>query len=249
MKIEEIKKLTSMPASSPVAGQDKFRCINREFFIVDYETDVELLRAAVPEPLELDLDNGPIAKFEVIKMADFRGFGDFTESGIVIPVKYNGKKGGFVYQMYLDNFPAIAGGREIWGFPKKYGKPTLFCDSDTLVGQLKFGSLEVARATMPYKSKGLDLNAVKKALEETPGFLLKIIPDVDNTPKICELVEYGIEDVVVKEAYTGVAGLELFDHALAPMAKLPVKKVIKATHIITDLTLGWGEVKFDYLKK
>ena len=248
MKIEEIKKLTSMPASSPVAGKDKFRCINREFFIVDYETDVEALRAAVPEPLELDLDNGPIAKFEVIKMADFRGFGDFTESGIVIPVKYNGKKGGYVYQMYLDNFPAIAGGREIWGFPKKLGAPNLFHDSDTLVGQLKFNSLEVARATMPYKYKTLDNEVVKKALVETPGYLLKVIPDVDNTPKIVELVEYGLEDVVVKEAFTGPAGLQYFDHVLAPLTKLPVRKTIKATHILTDLTLGWGKVVKDYMK-
>lgn len=245
MKIEEIKKLTSMPATSPTQGQDKFRCLNREFFIVDYETDIELLRAIVPEPLEV-VSN--VVKFEVIRMADFRGFGDFTESGLVIPVMYNGKPAQYVYQMYLDNFPAIAGGREIWGFPKKYATPKLQVDSDTLLGTCHFGKCEIARATMAYKREAMDIKAVEKSILETPGFLLKIIPDVDNTPKIVQLVKYHIEDLTVKEAWTGPAGLEIFDHALAPMAKLPVRKVLKAYHIITDLTLGWGEVVHDYMK-
>ena len=87
-----------------------------------------------------------------------------------------------------------------------------------------------------------------KALLEAPGFLLKIIPHVDGTPRICELVRYYLKDINVKGAWTGPAGLELFDHALAPVAELPVREVISATHILTDLTLGLGEVVHDYLK-
>ena len=81
-----------------------------------------------------------------------------------------------------------------------------------------------------------------------PNFLLKIIPHVDGTPRICELVEYHLEDVAVKGAWTGPAALSLQPHALAPVADLPVLEVLSAVHILADLTLGLGKVVHDYLK-
>ena len=88
-----------------------------------------------------------------------------------------------------------------------------------------------------------------KVLEslKAPTYLLKIIPHVDCSPRICELVEYNLEDITVKGAWEGPAGLELHDHALAPLTQLPVREVISATHILTDLTLGLGRVVHDYL--
>ena len=52
----------------------------------------------------------------------------------------------------------------------------------------------------------------------------------------------------MKGAWTGPATLELEPHALAPIAELPVREVISATHIVADLTLGLGKVVYDYLK-
>ena len=46
---------------------------------------------------------------------------------------------------------------------------------------------------------------------------------------------------------TGAAALQLFQHALAPVAQLPVLEVLSGVHIVTDLTLGLGTVVFDYL--
>jgi acetoacetate decarboxylase len=80
-----------------------------------------------------------------------------------------------------------------------------------------------------------------------PNYLLKIIPHVDGSPRICELVEYYLEDVALKGAWTGPGSLSLSPHALAPVAELPVLEVVSATHIIADLTLGLGKVVHDYL--
>ena len=81
----------------------------------------------------------------------------------------------------------------------------------------------------------------------TPTWLLKIIPHVDGTARICELVEYYLEDVTLKGAWTGPAALDLASHALAPVAELPVLEIVGATHILADLTLGLGKVVHDYL--
>ena len=80
-----------------------------------------------------------------------------------------------------------------------------------------------------------------------PNYLLKIIPHVDGSARICELVRYFLEDVQVKGAWSGPAALELAHHALAPVAQLPVLEIVSGTHIVADLTLGLGSVVHDYL--
>ena len=100
---------------------------------------------------------------------------------------------------------------------------------------------------MGFKHREADLKAVEASLA-APNFLLKIIPHVDGTPRICELVEFYLEDVTVKGAWTGPGALALSAHALAPVAELPVLEVISALHIVCDRTIGLGKVVHDYLK-
>jgi acetoacetate decarboxylase len=219
------------------------RFYHREFLNITYRTDLQTLRALVPEPLKVE---EPLVKFEFIRMPDSTGFGDYTESGQVIPVSFNGRKGGYTHCMFLNDHPPIAGGRELWGFPKKLAQPTLKAEIDTLVGTLHYGPLRIAIGTMGYKHKQADLAAIKASLA-APNFLLKIMPHVDGTPRICELVEYHLIDIDVQGAWSGPAELTLFSHALAPLAELPVLEVVSGLHIIADLTLGLGEVVHDYL--
>src|SRR6185295_8846092 len=119
---------------------------------------------------------------------------------------------------------------------------------DTLIGTLDYGPVRVATGTMGYKHREADLAHVKASLE-SPNFLLKIIPHVDGTPRICELVEYHLEHVLLRGAWTGPAALSLIPHALAPVAELPVLEIVSASHIVADLTLGLGEVVHDYLRE
>ena len=244
MNIADVKRNAfAMPLTNPAFPPGPYRFVNREFLIVTYRTDPQALRAVVPEPLQI---GEPIVKYEFIRMPDSTGFGSYTESGQVIPVTLDGQHGGYVHSMYLDDEAPIAGGRELWGFPKKLAAPSLTVERDTLLGTLDYGPVRVATATMGYKHRILDTESVRKGLL-SPNFLLKIIPHVDGTPRICELVRYFLEDVTVKGAWTGPAALELAHHALAPVAALPVLEVISGTHILTDMTLGLGSVAFDYL--
>ena len=233
----------AMPLTNPAFPPGPYRFVNREFLIVTYRTDMDALRAVVPEPLQL---TSAVVKYEFIRMPDSTGFGDYTESGQVIPVSFEGQAGGYVHSMYLNDEAPIAGGRELWGFPKKLASPSLVVEKDTLVGTLDYGSVRVATATMGYKHRALDLQAVRAAML-APNYLLKIIPHVDGSARICELVRYFLEDVQVKGAWSGPAALELAQHALAPVAQLPVLEILSGTHIVADITLGMGSVIHDYL--
>jgi acetoacetate decarboxylase len=241
---DEVKsRAFAMPITSPAFPPGPYRFVNREFFIITYRTDADVLRTVIPAPLEF---TQPIVKFEFIRMPDSTGFGDYTESGQVIPVRFRGEDGAYVHAMFLDDEAPIAGGRELWGFPKKLAAPKLSVETDTLLGVLRYGPVPIAVATMGYKHRPLPHDKILASLS-APNFLLKIIPHVDGKPRICELVRYFCEDVTVKGAWDGPAALELFHHALAPVAQLPVLEVISGVHILSDLTLGLGTVVHDYL--
>jgi acetoacetate decarboxylase len=243
---DEVRRTAfAMPLTSPAYPKGPYRFIDREFLIITYRTDADRLRAVVPAPLAVDTAN-PLVKYEFIRMPDSTGFGDYTETGQVIPVTFQGRAGGYTHAMFLNDHPPIAGGRELWGFPKKLAEPRLHKEIDTLVGTLDYGPVRVAIGTMGYKHHVADHAAVAASLA-APNWLLKIIPHVDGSARICELVEYYLEDITLKGAWTGPAALEFFPHALAPLADLPVRSIVSAVHIVADITLGLGKVVHDYL--
>jgi len=243
MKIEEVKKLFSMPVEGASYPRGPYRFENREFLIVKFETDPDAVRAVVPEPLEVA---EPVASFEVIHMPDSSGFGSYTESGITLSVKHDGADCAFVANMFLNDHPPIAAGREIWGFPKKWAEPSLKVVRDQVVGTLDYSGVRVATATMGYKYERADPEKIKESVGGW-NYNLKIIPGVDGNPAISQLVRYRMTDINVKWAWRGPAALELRPAALAPIYKFPVKRIIEGYHIVTDLTLPYGEVVFDYL--
>jgi acetoacetate decarboxylase len=238
------KTAYAMPPTSPAFPPGPYRFVDRQYFIIRYRTDPAALRRVVPEPLEII---EPVVSYEFIRMPDSTGFGDYTESGQVIAVRFGDQIGGYTHQMFLNDHPPIAAGRELWGFPKKLAQPSLAVETDTLVGTLNYGSVRIATGTMGYKHRALDLAVEAKALA-APNFLLKVIPHVDGSPRICELVRYYLEEVTVKGAWTGPAALALAPHALAPISELPVLEVLSAKHVVADLTLGLGTVVHDYLR-
>jgi acetoacetate decarboxylase len=246
MRKADVLKLPSMPMAGPSYPAGPYRFINREFLVITYETDPALIRAGLPEPLE-PIDQ-PIVKYEWIKMPDSSGFGSYTESGLVIPARLNGEEVNFVSQMYLDDDPPIAAGREIWGFPKKYAHPKLEIVKDTLTGTLAYASQPVAVGTMGYKHESMAGNGVATSAKLSKTQVnLKLIPGIDGTPAICQLVALNLTDITVKGSWRGPGRLHLIAHVNAPVADFPVKRVIEAHHFIADLTLPYGRILYDYV--
>ena len=235
----------SMPLWGSSYPKGPYRFINREYLVISYHTDIEALRAVVPEPLEPESD---IVSFEFMAMPDSSGFGDYSESGVVIPCLFKGEPVNFTLMMYLDDEPPITAGREIWGFPKKFGRPKLEVIHDTLTGSLNYAEQQVALGTMKYKNESMmgDQDDVKKRLGKKQ-MVLKLIPHVDGSHAIAQLVTFSMTDITVKGAWSGQARLALTPHVNAPVADLPVRKIIGGNHFIADMTLPYGAVAYDYL--
>ena len=79
MKIADVRsRAFVMPLNNPSYPPSPYHFYDREYFVVEYLTDPDALRAVVPEPLEI---TDPIVKFEFIRLPDTTGFGDFIECG------------------------------------------------------------------------------------------------------------------------------------------------------------------------
>ena len=243
MNIEEVRRQATVPLGAPAYPPGRYRFTGREYLNILYRTDAEAMRRVVPEPLTV---GDPLVRFEVMRMPDVTGLGSFTESGQVLRVEHEGEPADYLHAMYVNSLASIASGREISAFPKKFGSPDLFVDTDTLVGTLDYGSQRVATATMGYKHAPMSEEDARAELGQ-PTYGLKMLPGYDRRPRILELARSQITDITIRGAWTGPARLQLFDHVSAPLADLPVREIVSASHILTDLTLGRAELVYDYL--
>lgn len=244
MRADDVLQHLTTPLAAPVYPLRPTRFTDREYFNVVYRTDPDALRAVVPEPLEV---TEPLVRFEVMKMGEVDGYGPYVESGQAIQVEHEGERGEYLHAMYLDNSAATLAGRELSAYPKVLGTPALRVDQGALVGTLDRGTERVATATMAYEWEPLDRDAALAEIT-VPTFMVKLVPDLRTQRHlVADLVRTEITDVTVKSAWTGPARLQLFAHALAPMADLPVLEVVRASHIVTDLTLAPVCTVHDYL--
>jgi acetoacetate decarboxylase len=243
VNLEEVRRQSTTPLGAPAYPSGRYRFTDREYLNILYRTDVEAMRRLVPEPLQV---TEPLVRFEVMRMPDVTGLGSFTESGQVLQVEHEGEPADYLHAMYVDSLASIASGREISAFPKKMGAPRLYVDTDTLVGTLDYGTLRVATATMGFKHAPISEDDARAEIGR-PTYGLKMLPGYDRRPRVLELARSQITDMTIKGAWTGPARLQLFEHALAPLADLPVREIVSASHILVDLTLGRASCVFDYL--
>ncbi len=243
MKAHQVLQSPATPLTYPVLVPRSPRFVDREYFTLIYRTDPSALRAVVPEPLEID---EPLVRFEVMKMGDVDGYGPYTECGQVIPVRHGDEHGEYLHAMHLDSFGATVAGRELSAYPKTMGSPRLTVAQGALVGTLDHGGVRVATATMAYKWQPMDLELARAQIA-APTYAVKLVRGYTGEPVVCHLARTQILDLTVKEAWTGPARLQLFAHALAPFADLPVLEVRQAAHMRTDLTLSPMTPVHDYL--
>ncbi|WCM53842.1 acetoacetate decarboxylase [Pseudomonas sp. WJP1] len=239
------QKAFAMPLHAPAYAQPPSAFLDRPSLTISYRTDMELARALVPEPLVV---KDPIVSLSFLSMVA-PGIGDYYEFAQSISCFLGDEAVSFRPLMVAENVTAIMLGREVWGLPKKFGHPRVGQNNESYVGTLEYDGAVVARASMAYKFKKVDLAEATKAMR-VPGVVLKIIPDVDGkTPRIAELVRFEYSTVDLKEAWTGAASLDLFNHEAVPIAALPIREIVSVRHTLGNYLLEPGKVVHDYLKR
>jgi len=236
----------STPSDSPLVPTLPFRFRDVAILTVAYRTDLEAVRRVLPLPLE-PLDDRVIV--HIYQMNDTDWFGAYNESAVQVSARYpaTGETGAYSPYLYLDHDGGIAAGREIYGQPKKFGRPSIEVRQDLLVGTVSRNGIDIITATMPYKSGASSLAAMTEDLGFVTNFNLKVVPSVTGVDAIRQLTARDLQDLVVHECWSGPGTVELRPNSQAPVYRLPVREMLTGYFWRCDFTLGYGRVVHDYL--
>jgi acetoacetate decarboxylase len=236
--------LEGTPFGAPLSPSMPLRMRRVEILTVVYETDAEAVDALIPAPLAAASAH---VALHVYWMHDAEWFGVYGESAVHLSILMpDGTPGTYSPFLILGSDGAVAAGREHYGQPKKQGDVVLEARGDLLVGVVGRNGIDVATATMCFKQRRAEADALDGLM---PGSALnvnlRVLPEEQGRFRR-ELVARTFQDVVVHEAWQGPATVELRPNAQAPLHLLPVRRVLLGLHRMVDLTLPPGEIVHRY---
>lgn len=235
----------STPFDAPLVPTFPFMFRNAWILTAVYRTDVAAAQRVVPEPLVCE--SGLVA-IHIYQMNDTEWFGRYNESAVQVQVTLPGELDSGAYSPYLllDHDGAIAAGREVYGQPKKYGKPRIDIRQDLIVGTVKRNGIEVVTITTPYKTRRSSMAELLTPFDFVNNVNLKVVPSADTSDGIRELTVRRLTDVADHGVWQGPGTVELRPNAQVPVHTLPVREVLGAFYWNCDFTLGPARVLHDY---
>lgn len=236
----------STPVDAPLVPTFPFQFRDVVIVTALYRTDPAAVAALVPEPLE-PLE--PTVVVHIYQMNDTDWFGAYNESAVQLPVRHRptGETGVYSPYLFLDHDGAIAAGREVYGQPKKFGRPSIDNRHDLVVGRVERNGIDVVTVTMPYKTRRVGRDELLARVDFVNNINLKVIPSIDGSSGIRQLTARELGEVTLHECWTGPATVELRPNAQAPLHRLPVREAYEGFHWRCDFTLDHGRVLHDYL--
>jgi acetoacetate decarboxylase len=232
----------SMPADAAAYQRPPFYYRNTRSISVAFETDLEAALEALPAPLALSEPATAILSFYEYQWTTF---GPYNEAILSILVEHKGRPLNYIMHIAVTTEPPMLAGREIWGFPKKLAQIEFKHDRDMIYGTLERpAGIRLASAIVrPERPADNGRSA------GPPPVSMRLIPSAEEhgRPSCAELIETTAE-VRVIEAWTGVGSIAFAESSrLDPWNRLPVKRVLQASYVLSEMTLGFGKV-IDHLE-
>src|SRR5262249_16294657 len=126
-----VKRGSRMPSGFPLYPEPPFYYENNKMATISFRTRGSILRELVPAPLvpnPYHLAFIYVGDLNIVAPQEVK----YQEAGFGIPVSFQGKPGYYYVSVYLDNVAGVAGGREIWGWPKKDAEISYIADEESV---------------------------------------------------------------------------------------------------------------------
>lgn len=170
----------------------------------------------------------------VISITDFSNTDkvSFMDCAFVVPAAYGNQYGGYYIYEYENNDAAIAAGRDLWGYPKKYANIQIVENNREIHGAARKNGEELIKMTV-------NLNETMPALEEpitTPHLNLRTISKPDGGIYMQEIIERDTSPDFI-----------LHEKTFHPVQLRVTQTVTEPLHLLEPLhILGGGVVKGDF---
>lgn len=239
----------STPLDAPLYPRYPIPFNDIEFLTLQYRTDPDAIRRLVPEPLE---PVGDTVLLHVARMGDVPGIGaGIHECNVMVGVRLDTPggsiRGSYSPWFFLDSDRAIAQGREVQGQPKRAAAVDFEVRGDLVVGTVVANGIDVLTGTLPYKQRRASLDELRSRVDMVTNINLKVIPNIDGTIALRQLVARELHDVRVLECWSGPGTVELRPNAAVPLYRLPVREFLDGYHWRAEFELVPGRVVHDYL--
>ncbi|WP_085506149.1 acetoacetate decarboxylase family protein [Thalassobacillus devorans] len=237
----------NVPIQSPLFPDPfvPYECKNNQTVTAICRTDEAIIKKYLEQtPFEY-VDNTFI-----VTVSDFGNCnkGAFIDCAVVIPARYKDTVGGqYLFEYENEDF-AIAAGRELWGYPKKYAELSVERTDGKVVASAVKAGKEIIRLEFGLNSEAVSLPELKLTphlnLQTVPhpggGVLYQNVIARDTTP-----------DFELSSSQTGSISVKMGGDKTTPLEDLQPKEILGGTYTVGDFYAteenGWGKI-IDRLK-
>lgn len=246
-RAEIVKGGFSTPLDAPTIPRFPFMFKDIQILTLVYRSDMDAMRALLPEPL---VPTGDTVMIHIYQMNDTQWLGPYNEVNVMFGAELPGVTvGSYSPYLFLSSDVGVTHGREIHGQPKKLGNPQIEFRGDLIVGTMERNGIDVIIGTMPYKQEQAEISELSDIFPFATNINLKAVDHIDGTPAIRQLTSRSLSDVNVTECWRGPNTVELRPNAQAPVHRLPVREMLDGFFWKAEFNLVPGEVLLDYLKE
>ncbi|MFO0995666.1 MAG: acetoacetate decarboxylase family protein [Alphaproteobacteria bacterium] len=182
----------------------------------------------------------------IVSVADFSNCdkAQFMDAAIVLPIRFRGRLGGYYLFEYENNDAAIAAGRDLWGYPKKYAAITMTRRGRVVTAKAMRHGKAIMELSVDL-SKSVD--SVPR-LKLTPHYNMHVQPRPDGPGYTAmRIIERDTSpDYVLKSERFGAGKVTLRGLATDPLNEFKPLEILGGGFITGDFYAteanGWGRV-------
>lgn len=202
-----------MPGFAPLYPEGPYEYDGFTALLFECPIERSHLEGYVPAPLSVRAGSMMVGFYDY---GVVNGFGSYNELVTGIPVSYEGRKLLYSPYLLLDGDAPMAGGREIWGIPKKLGEVTVDIDGAVATASAARGGATLVEATLDTREPA---ESHPLSQERFESVYRKTVPAAEQgaAPVVDRLVVAETSDVTAERALTGPGTIDFSQSAADPL--------------------------------
>lgn len=229
--IEKPKSANNAPVYSPLIPDPivPYHCKNSKTVYAVCEMDESVIKEYLSHTPFSYVDNRAI-----VYVNDFMESPQlpYRDAGVIVQVEYKGIRGGFYLFEYENDDEAIATGRELWGYPKKYAKIDFWKSENKITGCAVRRGCPIIHVELML---GEENSSSFEKLNVFPHLNLQTIPNPDGSILTQRVIsrDNSSECTTISEEF-GKASVSLNSNDKDPLGRLQPTKVLGGGYSVTD---------------
>jgi len=203
----------SMPGFAPLYPEGPYEYDGFTAVLFEYPVERARVEQVVPRPLDVRT-NAMVLGFYDYGVVN--GFGSYDELVTGVPVAHEGREMLYAPYLLLDGDAPMAGGREVWGIPKKLGAVEIDPDGAAVTASASRGGVTLVEATLDTRESA---ESHPLAADRFENVYRKTVPAAERgaAPVVDRLVVAETSDVDAERALAGPGRLAFGGSAADPL--------------------------------